>query len=197
MTPERWRQIEDLYNLACDRGDGILEDADPELRREVQELLAQKSGGKILDQAAFDLMMDSTQIQVIAGSRLGPYRIEALLGQGGMGQVFRAADTRLGREVAIKVSQERFTDRFEREARAIAALNHPNICTLHDVGPNYFVMELVEGETLAAKLKQGPMPIEMVGRYGAQIAAALAEAHEKGIVHRDLKPGNIMIAKSR
>jgi serine/threonine protein kinase len=121
MTPERWRQIEDLYNLALNRGDQVLEDADIELRREVQELLAQKSGGKILDQDAFDLMMDSTQTQVMAGSRLGPHRIEALLGQGGMGQVFRAIDTRLGRGVAIKVSQERFTDRFEREARAMKA----------------------------------------------------------------------------
>ena len=102
MTPERWRQIEDLYNLACDRGDGVLADADPDLRREIQEMLAQKSGGKILDQAAFDLMTDSSQTQVMAGSRLGPYRIEALLGQGGMGQVFRAIDTRLGREVAIR-----------------------------------------------------------------------------------------------
>jgi hypothetical protein len=80
MTPERWRQIEDLYNLACDRGEGVLEDADPELRREVQEMLAQESGGKILDRAAFDLTMDSSQSQVMAGSSLGPYRIEALLG---------------------------------------------------------------------------------------------------------------------
>jgi Tol biopolymer transport system component/predicted Ser/Thr protein kinase len=195
MTPERWRQIEDLYNLACDRGDGVLADADPELRREVQEMLAQKSGGKVLDQAAFDLMMDSTQTQVIAGSRLGPYRIEALLGQGGMGQVFRAIDTRLGREVAIKVSQERFSDRFEREARAIAALNHPNICTLHDVGPNYLVMELVEGDTLAARLKRGKLAIEATIQYGAQIASALSAAHAKGIVHRDLKPGNVMVTK--
>ena len=196
MTPERWRQIEDLYNLACDRGDGVLADADPDLRREIQEMLAQKSGGKILDQAAFDLMTDSTQTQLMAGSRLGPYRIEALLGQGGMGQVFRAIDTRLGREVAIKVSQERFTDRFEREARAIAALNHPNICTLHDVGPNYLVMELVEGETLAARLKRGKLSLDQTIQYGTQIAAALSAAHAKGIVHRDLKPDNVMIAKT-
>ncbi|MGA2150125.1 MAG: serine/threonine-protein kinase, partial [Bryobacteraceae bacterium] len=196
MTPERWRQIEDLYNLACDRGDGVLADADPDLRREIQEMLAQKSGGKILDQAAFDLMTDSTQTQVMAGSRLGPYWIEALLGQGGMGQVFRAIDTRLGREVAIKVSQERFTDRFEREARAIAALNHPNICTLHDVGPNYLVMELVEGETVAARLKRGKLSLDQTIQYGTQIASALSAAHAKGIVHRDLKPDNVMIAKT-
>src|SRR5580704_16409519 len=169
MTPERWRQIEDLYTLACDRGDGVLEDADPELRREVQALLAQKSGGKILDQAVFDPTMDSTRTQVMVGSRLGPYKIETLLGQGGMGEVFRATDTRLGRAVAIKILQERFTDRFEREARAIAALNHPNICTLHDVGTNYLVMELVEGETLAARLKRGKLSIEQTIQYGAQI----------------------------
>jgi len=196
MTPQRWRQIEDLYNLACERGDEVLEEADPELRRKVREMLAQKSGGKILDQAAFNLMMDSSQAPVTAGSRLGPYRIEALLGQGGMGDVFRATDTRLGREVAIKVSQERFTHRFEREARAIAALNHPNICTLHDVGPNYLVMELVEGDTLAARLKRGRLPMQQTIRYGAQIASALAAAHAKGIVHRDLKPGNVMVTKA-
>ena len=196
MTPERWRQIEDLYNLACDHGDGVLEDADPELRREVQELLAQKSGGKILDQAAFDLMTDSAQAQVIAGSSLGPYRIEGLLGQGGMGQVFRATDRRLGRTVAVKVSQERFNDRFEREARAIAALNHPNICSLYDVGPNYLVMELVEGDSLAARLKRGRLSTEQTTEYGAQIASALAAAHVKGIIHRDLKPGNVMVTKA-
>jgi eukaryotic-like serine/threonine-protein kinase len=113
-----------------------------------------------------------------------------------MGEVFRAIDTRLGRAVAVKVTREQFNDRFQREAHAISSLNHPNICMLFDVGPNYLVMELVEGETIAQRLKQGPMPVEMVCRYGLQIAAALEEAHTKGIVHRDLKPGNVMIAKS-
>ena len=155
MTPERWRQIEDLYNSARDNGSGVLANADPDIRREVEALLAQNSSGNIFDRAALDLTASATRTLVMAGSQLGPYKIEALLGQGGMGQVFRAMDTRLGREVAIKISEEKFTDRFEREARAIAALNHPNICTLHDVGPNYLVMELVEGETLAARLKRG------------------------------------------
>ena len=113
-----------------------------------------------------------------------------------MGEVFRAIDTRLGRAVAIKTIREQFNARFEREARAISSLNHPNICTLYDVGPNYLVMELVEGETLAARLKQGPAPIQTALLYGSQIAAALVEAHGKGIVHRDLKPGNIMIGKT-
>ena len=109
--------------------------------------------------------------------------------------MFRAIDTRLGRAVAIKTTQERFSARFEREARAISSLNHPNICTLHDVGPNYIVMELVEGETMAARLKSGPLPVKTAMLYASQILAALAEAHGKGIVHRDLKPGNIMISK--
>ena len=113
-----------------------------------------------------------------------------------MGEVFRAVDTRLGRAVAIKITQEQFSARFQREGRAIASLNHPNICTVHDVGPNYLVMELVEGETLAARLKTGPLPMNTALVYASQIAAALAEAHARDIVHRDLKPGNIMIAPS-
>jgi serine/threonine protein kinase len=129
------------------------------------------------------------------GARLGPYQIESILGTGGMGEVYRALDTRLGRKVAIKVAQERFSARFEREAHAISSLNHPHICTLYDVEPNYLVMELVEGETIAARLKRGPLSTEAVPRHGAEIAAALAEAHAKGIVHRDLKPGNIVLTK--
>ena len=130
-----------------------------------------------------------------AGTRLGPYEVVEPLGAGGMGEVWKARDTRLDRSVALKVSKTEFSERFEREARAIAALNHPNICTLYDVGPNYLVMELVEGETLAARLKRGKLSIEQTIRYGIQIAAALAAAHAKGIVHRDLKPANVMIAK--
>src|SRR6266849_2057218 len=124
------------------------------------------------------------------GERLGPYEILALIGKGGMGEVYKARDTRLGREVAIKVSAQQFTERFEREARAIAALNHPHICTLHDVGPNYLVMEYVEGAPL-----RGPLPVEETLRLALQIAAALEAAHGKGITHRDLKPGNILVTK--
>jgi len=123
-----------------------------------------------------------------SGEKLGPYEIVALIGKGGMGEVYRARDPRLGRDVAIKVSAERFTERFEREARAIASLNHPNICTLHDIGPNYLVMELVEGES-----PRGPLPLEEALRIARQICAALEEAHSKGVVHRDLKPGNIKV----
>src|SRR5450631_2538285 len=113
------------------------------------------------------------------GDKLGPYEIVAPIGAGGMGQVYRAHDSRLRRDVAIKVSAERFSERFEKEARAIASLNHPNVCTLHDVGPNYLVMELVEGQTLAERLKQGAIPIEEALIIASQIAAALAEAHGK------------------
>ena len=128
-----------------------------------------------------------------AGDKLGPYEISAPIGAGGMGEVFRARDTRLGRDVAIKVSNARFSERFEREARAVAALNHPNICTLYDVGPNYLVMELVEGPTLGERIKQGAIPLEESLRIARQVAEALEAAHDKGIVHRDLKPGNIKI----
>jgi hypothetical protein len=127
------------------------------------------------------------------GDRLGPYEIAALIGAGGMGEVYRARDTRLGRDVAIKTSAEKFSERFEREARSIAALNHPNICILHDVGPNYLVMELIEGPTLADRIKQGAIPLEESLKVAKQIADALEAAHEKGIVHRDLKPANIKI----
>jgi Tol biopolymer transport system component len=113
-----------------------------------------------------------------------------------MGEVFRAVDTRLGRSVAIKTCREHFNDRFHREALAISALNHPNICTLYDLGPNYLVMELIEGETLASRLERGKISIEQSVGYAAQIADALAAAHTKGIIHRDLKPGNIMLTKS-
>src|SRR6266545_612142 len=125
---------------------------------------------------------------VAPGTRIGPYEIAAAIGEGGMGKVFRAHDSRLGRDVAIKVSAAQFSERFEREARAVAALNHPNICTLYDVGPNYLVMEYIEGEA-----PKGPLPLEEALRITSQIADALEAAHDKGITHRDLKPANIKI----
>ena len=125
-----------------------------------------------------------------AGTTLGPYEILSPLGAGGMGEVYRARDSRLNREVAIKVSAARFSERFEREARAIAALNHPHICTLHDVGPNYLVMELVEGTPL-----RGPLPLDRAVEYAGQILDALDAAHRKQITHRDLKPANILVTK--
>jgi len=204
MSPERFRHIEELYHAAreatADERASLLARADPELRHEVESLLSERKAGEFLDrpaiQHAVDPLEDPAAVPVAAGARLGPYCIEHKLGEGGMGEVFRAVDTRLGRAVAIKITREQFSARFEREARAIASLNHPNICTVHDVGPNYLVMELVEGETLAARLRSGPLPMKTGLLYASQIAAALAEAHAKDIVHRDLKPGNIMIARS-
>jgi Tol biopolymer transport system component/predicted Ser/Thr protein kinase len=122
--------------------------------------------------------------------KLGPYQILAQIGVGGMGEVYKATDTRLGRVVAVKVSSERFSDRFEHEARAIAALNHPHICQLYDVGPNYLVMEFVDGEPL-----RGPLPLEKAIEYAGQILDALDAAHRKGLTHRDLKPANILVTK--
>jgi serine/threonine protein kinase len=128
-----------------------------------------------------------------AGTRLGPYEIVEPLGAGGMGEVYKARDARLNRTVAIKTSHAQFSDRFEREARAIAALNHPNICQLYDVGPDYLVMELIDGPTLAGRIAGGRIPPAEALPIARQIAEALEAAHEKGIVHRDLKPANIKI----
>jgi len=126
------------------------------------------------------------------GERLGPYRLVASIGKGGMGEVFRATDTRMGRDVAIKVVAEAFIERFDREVRAIAALNHPNICTIYDVGPNYLVMEYVDGVPL-----KGPLPEATALQFALQIAAALDAAHARGIVHCDLKPANILVSGER
>src|SRR5215471_6862629 len=125
------------------------------------------------------------------GTRLGRYEILALLGKGGMGEVYRAHDSQLRRQVAIKVSEERFSERFEREALAVAALNHPYICTLYDVGENYLVMEYIDGHAL-----KGPLPVEQALKYAEAICLALDAAHTKKITHRDLKPGNILVTKT-
>jgi serine/threonine protein kinase len=136
------------------------------------------------------------------GSRLGPYEVVSRIGEGGMGVVWQGRDTRLDRSVAIKVLPAEYAEntqfrlRFDREARAISSLNHPHICTLYDVGDGYIVMELLEGESLADRLRKGPLPLDQVLRYGAQIAQALEAAHRQGIVHRDLKPGNVVLTRS-
>ncbi|HSP16711.1 MAG TPA: protein kinase [Thermoanaerobaculia bacterium] len=139
---------------------------------------------------------------ISSGSRLGPYEVVAPIGAGGMGEVWRARDTRLDRSVAVKVLPAELAKnaqlklRFEREAKAISQLNHPNICQLYDVGDDYLVMELIEGESLADRIGRGPLPLDQVLRYGTEIADALDKAHRSGIIHRDLKPGNVMVAKS-
>ena len=127
---------------------------------------------------------------IAVGTRLGPYEILTPIGAGGMGEVYKARDTRLDRTVAVKVSAREFSERFESEARAVAALNHPHICQLYDVGPNYLVMEYIEGQPLA-----GPLPLERAVEYAGQILDALDAAHRKGIAHRDLKPANILVTK--
>jgi serine/threonine protein kinase len=141
-----------------------------------------------------------------AGTRLGSYEIVSSLGAGGMGEVYRAKDTRLEREVAVKVlpahlsSSEEMRQRFEREAKTISQLSHPHICALYDVGSHegteYLVMELLEGETLAARLTKGALPLDQTLRFGFEMADALDKAHRQGIVHRDLKPGNVMLTKT-
>jgi len=145
-------------------------------------------------------------VSLSPGSRLGPYEIVAPLGAGGMGEVYRATDTRLGRDVAIKVlssnlsSSPELRQRFELEARTISQLSHPHICALYDVGregeTDFLVMEYLEGETLADRLARGPLPLDQTLRHGIEIADALDKAHRQGIVHRDLKPGNVMLTKS-
>ena len=141
-----------------------------------------------------------------AGTKLGPYEILSAIGAGGMGEVYKARDTRLDRIVAIKVLPTHLADRselrerFEREAKTIASLNHPHICVLYDIGHqdgiDFLVMEYLEGETLAQRLLKGPLPLEQVLQYAIEIADALDKAHRKGMTHRDLKPGNIMLTKS-
>ena len=144
-------------------------------------------------------------MSLAAGTRLGPYEILSPLGAGGMGEVYRARDTRLNRSVAIKVLPAHFADepvvrqRFEREAHAVSSLNHPHICALYDIGRqdgiDFLVLELLEGETLAARLEKCPLPLGQALRYAMQIADALDRAHRQGVVHRDLKPSNIMLTK--
>jgi serine/threonine-protein kinase len=197
MKPGDWQQIEEIFEEALQRDpaerDAYVREAcrgDSDLRREVSSLLANHheaaDSKPWAATAAAQLIAEHASLE--AGQRIGPYEILKLIGSGGMGKVYKAHDTRLKRDVAIKVCASQFSERFEREARAIASLNHPNICQLYDVGQNFLVMELVEGETLS-----GPLPVETALNYARQIAEALEAAHEKGIVHRDLKPANVKI----
>jgi serine/threonine protein kinase len=213
MKPERWHQISHLYHSAAQRNEAdraaYLTEAcagDPDLRREVESLLAHQDGACLLDSPALDLAASSLAPRLpnpLVGRKLGPYQILAPLGAGGMGEVYRARDAKLGREVALKVLPEAFARdperlaRFRREAQLLAALNHPNIAAIYSVdeanGVPFLVLELVAGDTLAERLAAGAIPIGESLRTAGQIAEALEAAHEKGIIHRDLKPSNVKL----
>jgi serine/threonine protein kinase/Tol biopolymer transport system component len=216
MNTERWRQIEQIYHAAREREpserDRFLKDAcagDEELRIEVQTLLGYETQAEsFLEESvpeATAKALAEHRAQSMIGRVIGPYEIVALLGTGGMGEVYRARDSRIGRDVAVKVlppaiarDRDRLR-RFEQEARAAGALNHPNILTIYDVGLDdglpYLVSELLEGETLRDRLRGGALPRRKAIEYARQIALGLAAAHDKGITHRDLKPENLFLTR--
>ena len=208
MTPERWQEVKKVLAAALERAPAqrpaYLDQAcpEPDLRREVESLIAAHEQG----QSSF-LTQPAMQAKELAnGSLLGPYEILARIGAGGMGEVYKARDARLHRTVAIKILPYHLADRvdlrerLDREARTIASLNHPHICTLFDIGRQdgvaFLVMEYLEGETLAQRLAKGPLPLAQVLQYAIEISDALDKAHHQGVTHRDLKPGNIMLTKT-
>jgi serine/threonine protein kinase len=196
MSPQRWHEISDLYTSASarprDERDSFLKQAcpdDPELRSEVLSLLANgDTPSAFVDHPAWE----AQEVSLLSpGSVLGPYEIVRRIATGGMGEVYEARDTRLLRTVAIKTGREKFSARFEREARAIAALNHPHICQIYDIGPNFLVMEYIAGQPI-----KGPIALDRALQYAIEICDALSAAHNVGIVHRDLKPANVLLTKS-
>jgi len=219
MEPEHWRQIERLYHAALERAaserPAFLAQAcggDAEVRRQVETLLAHgEQAGSFLEspainveaQALAEKMVRDEKMVLCAGARLGPYEIQASLGAGGMGVVYQATDTTLGRPVALKIiraellANEESLRRFDREARVLASLNHPHIAAIHSIeeseGTKFLVLEYVPGPTLAERLRRGPLPTREALLVGKQIAEAMEAAHAKGIIHRDLKPANIKV----
>lgn len=214
MNPERWHQIEQLYHTALEREAGERDDflaaacaGDEALRREVESLLQfHDRADNFIEAPALEVVAQlhtDGQDHLLNGQRLGPYQVIALIGAGGMGEVYRALDTRLEREVAIKVLPPFLAEapqalaQFKREAKAVAALSHPNILAIHDFGTeqgaSFVVMELLQGETLRARLGRSALPWRKAAKIGVAIADGLAAAHAKGIIHRDLKPENIFL----
>jgi serine/threonine protein kinase/TolB-like protein len=225
IRPDDWTHVRAVFEEALAlpepaRSEYVADACDgrEDVRQHVVRMLAShEQAGDFLETPAAVAVTDFTVAANLAGLQIGPYQLDARIGAGGMGEVYRARDTRLGRPVAVKVlpshvvTDPRARERFDREARAIATLNHPHICVLHDVGEvtvpaaetqtgrrdpvtvPYLVMELLEGETLAARLTRGPLPVEEALQYAGQIGSALDQAHRLGIIHRDLKPGNIFL----
>lgn len=196
MTPERWDRIKQVFDAVFERPEeeraAFLDSAcagDVDLRAEVEQLL--EAGGEDSLQSPTSGILNAARLA--PGDSVAHYRIECRLGEGGMGVVYKARDSRLGRSVALKFVTAQFSSRNQREARTVAALNHPNICTVHDVGPNYLVMELIEGLTLADRMAKGAIPLKETLDIASQIAEGMAAAHSAGIVHRDLKPANVML----
>src|SRR6516162_6522209 len=206
MTPERWEQVREVLGqvleLAPEKRSEFLDDAcanDTSLRGEVESLLSSDENAR----SSFLQSPPTVPPALPKGTRLGDYEIISLVGSGGKGEVYRARDTKLNREVAIKVLPEFWSrdcerlHRFELEAQAAAALNHPNIVAIHHVGQHdgspYIVTELLPGDTLRERLRRGPIPLRKAIEYAVQIANGLAAAHDRGIVHRDLKPENLFV----
>ena len=211
MTPERWQRLAELFESALQLDAGqhaafLAEGCpdDPELRRDVERLLeSHEHAGSFGDAPAFRFAVTRSEGTLEAGFRLGRYEIRGFLAAGGMGEIYRAHDPQLGREVAIKILPPRGDigrdqlARFEREARAVGALNHPNVLAVYDIGVAddvpYVVSELLDGETVRAMLTRGPVPVDYALDLARQIVTGLTAAHDKGIVHRDLKPENLFV----
>src|SRR5262245_9556943 len=212
---ERWRRIEELLALALDREpaarERFLDDAcagDRDLRREVESLLAAHEHSGPLDRLAPEVASITAELRgtaaMLAGRTIGPYQVLEPVGDGGMGVIYRAVDTRLGRTIALKFLKPRLdadvsaAERFRLEARAAGALEHPNICTIHDIGETddgrlYLAMPLYDGETLEQRIARGPLAVAEATDVAVQMLRGLAKAHARGIIHRDIKPANVFI----
>src|SRR5258705_744816 len=217
MTPERWRKVKDLFHSALERESNhralFLDEAcagDVLLRREVESLIAShERTGSFIDSPAYEVgaeLLTDDQTETLVGQRIAHYEILALLGSGGMGEVYLAHDTRLGRKIALKLLPTQFTTdkdrlrRFEQEAHSASTLSHPNVCMIHEVGEtedgrHYIAMEYVDGVTLRQHMTSRRMRLDEIFEEAVQTASGLAAAHEGGIVNRDIKPENIILRR--